>query len=153
MEGLIRMRSVYTIKPVWTIALFVILDIISAGMGMGVPIFCILLGLPVGWYCAMRITATATEARLILTKIVQYAAVTSVFTLILMLVIWSQAIGMLFDPAADLVNFGIPQILYEPMASFVGWLALMIVISPFLQFLMALFGAHLAWLWKLRLSQ
>jgi hypothetical protein len=48
-----------------------------------------------------------------------------------------------FDPVADLANFGIPLILYDPTASFIGWLALMIVISPFLQFLMALFGAHL----------
>ncbi len=57
---------------------------------------------------------------------------------------------MLFDPSADLANFGIPLILFDPTASFVGWLALMIVISPFLQFLMTLFGAHSTWLWELR---
>jgi hypothetical protein len=55
---------------------------------------------------------------------------------------------MLFDRAADLANFGIPMILYEPRASFIGWLLLMIFVSPFLQFLMTLFGAHLAlWVW------
>jgi len=37
--------------------------------------------------------------------------------------------------------------LYEPAASFIGWLVLMIVISPFLQLLMTLFGSHLALLW------
>ena len=56
---------------------------------------------------------------------------------------------MLFDPAADLANFGIPLILYEPTASFIGWLVLMIVISPFLQFLMMLFGAQLMLLRRL----
>ena len=34
---------------------------------------------------------------------------------------------MLFDPTADLANFGIPQLLYEPLASFIGWLVLMIL--------------------------
>jgi hypothetical protein len=52
--------------------------------------------------------------------------------------------ALLFDPSADLVETGIPMILYEPKASLIGWLVLMIVLSPFLQFLMALFGAHLA---------
>jgi hypothetical protein len=37
-------------------------------------------------------------------------------------------------------------ILYQPKASFVGWLVLMIFISPFLQFLMTLFGAQVAML-------
>jgi phosphatidylglycerophosphate synthase len=51
---------------------------------------------------------------------------------------------MLFDPMADFVNFGIPMILYQPKASFIGWVVLMIFISPFLQFLMTLFGAQVA---------
>ena len=56
---------------------------------------------------------------------------------------------MLFDPRADLANFGIPLILFDPQASFIGWLVLMIAISPFLQLLATLFGSHLtllAWL-------
>ena len=56
---------------------------------------------------------------------------------------------MLFDPAANLANLGAPLILYEPVASFIGWLVLMIVISPFLQLLMTLFGSHLTVLWWL----
>ena len=66
-----------------------------------------------------------------------------------MAAVWGRAVGMLFDPAADLANFGIPLILYEPTASFVGWLVTMIFISPFLQFLMTLFGAQLALLRRL----
>ena len=45
--------------------------------------------------------------------------------------------------------FSIPLILYDPSARFAGWLVLMIVISPFLQFLMTLLGAHLALLRRL----
>ncbi len=64
--------------------------------------------------------------------------------------IWGPTARMLFDPAADLASFGIPQILYEPRASFIGWLVLMIVISPFLQLLTTLFGAHVTLQWHLR---
>jgi len=66
-----------------------------------------------------------------------------------MALLWGHFVTMLFDPAANLANFGMPMILFEPQASFIGWLALMIVISPFLQFLMTLFGAHLTLLWWL----
>lgn len=81
--------------------------------------------------------------------VLRWAALTAAFTCALMVAVWGRAAGMLFDPAADLANFGIPLILYEPAASFIGWLVLMIVISPFLQFLMTLFGAHAALLRRL----
>jgi hypothetical protein len=83
-----------------------------------------------------------------LRKILSAAALTSAFTILLMALIWASSLAMLFDPAADLANYGIPQILFEPLASFIGWLVLMIFISPALQFLMTLFGAHLTWLWE-----
>jgi hypothetical protein len=131
------------------LVIYVIIDTVCAGMGMGVPIVCILLGLPVGWYIVKRITARPITTREILQKTVFGSALTSAFTFVLMVLVWSQAIGMLFDPSADLANYGIPLILYEPKASIVGWLGLMMVISPFLQFLMTLFGAHVTWLWDL----
>jgi hypothetical protein len=56
---------------------------------------------------------------------------------------------MLFDPLTDFADFGIPMILYDPRVSFVGWLVLMIVISPFLQLLTTVFASHcalLSWL-------
>jgi hypothetical protein len=54
---------------------------------------------------------------------------------------------MLSDPAADIAHFGIPLILYEPVASFIGWIVLMVLISPFLQALAAAFSSsvRLAW--------
>jgi hypothetical protein len=143
------MRTIFSLKIGWALVIYAVIDIVCAGVGMGVPIFCILLGLPVGWYIAKRITAHPLDTRANLQKTLLGAALTSAFTVALMVLIWAKTIGMLFDPSADLANFGIPLILYEPKASFIGWLALMIVISPFLQFLMTLFGAHLTWLREL----
>jgi len=36
------------------------------------------------------------------------------------------------------------MILYEPKASFIAWLVLMIFISPFLQLLATVFGGYMA---------
>lgn len=143
------MDRLFDLRIGWAFALYAILDIFCVGLGMGIPIFCILLGLPVGWYLARRIMPWATEPRQMLSKMLLGAALTSSFSLLLMAVLWGPSVGMLFDPAADLADFGIPMILYEPLASFVGWLVLMIAISPFLQFLMTLFGSHVTVLWQL----
>jgi hypothetical protein len=50
---------------------------------------------------------------------------------------------MLLDSATDYENLGIPMILYEPKISFIGWLVLMIAISPFLQLLTTVFTSYL----------
>jgi len=150
------MRKLFSLRIGWALAIFGFLDIICTGMGMGVPIFCILFGLPVGWYIAMRITARPVGFRQILGKMLLGAALTSGFTgftLVLMALLWGRCVAMLFDPTADLANFGIPLILFEPTASFIGWVVLMIAISPFLQFLMTLFGSHLTVLWWLSRSE
>jgi len=109
---------------------------------MGVPIFCILFGAPVGWYLGSRVSTEGTDLRLGLRKILIYAMITASVTFVGMGLIWGRCVVMLFDPATDFVNFGIPMILYQPKASFIGWVVLMIFISPFLQFLMTLFGAQ-----------
>lgn len=141
------MDRLFSLRTGWALALFAFLDVLCTGMGMGVPFFCILLGLPVGWTIARRLTARTAGIREMLGKTLLGAALTSAFTFVLMALVWGRCIPMLFDPSADLANFGIPQILYEPAASFVGWMVLMILISPFLQFLMTLFGSHLTLLW------
>lgn len=133
----------------WTLLIYAALDVLCVGMGMGVPFFCILLGLPAGWAIAMRATRGTRSVRQVLGHVLRWSAFTAAFTLVLMAILWGRMVGMLFDPAADLANFGIPMILYEPAASFVGWLVLMVVISPFLQFLMTLFAAHLTLLRRL----
>jgi hypothetical protein len=146
------MSKIFSLKIGWALAIFAFLDILCAGLGMGVPIFCILFGLPVGWYIARRITIGPSDTKRMLSKMLLGAALTSAFTFVGMALLWGRCILMLFDPTADLANFGIPLILYEPVASFVGWLVLMIVISPFLQLLMTVFGSHLTLLWWLSRS-
>lgn len=141
---------VNSLRPRWALGAFVILDVICVGLGMGVPIFCILFGFLVGWYIARMVTATTEQIREILPRLLTYAGVTSAFTFVVMALIWGRCIVMLFDPGADFANFGIPLILYDPKTSFIGWLVLMIVVSPFLQLLTTFFGSHLALLSWLR---
>lgn len=121
--------------------LYVILDTILIGAGMGVPIFAILGGFVVGLFLPRYIPPEITNMQGILKKAIRYSALTSFVTMILMFAIWVSLLPMLSDPKADFANFGIPMILFEPRASFIGWIVLMIVISPFLQFLTTLFGA------------
>lgn len=123
--------------------IYIVLDIVCVGIGMGVPFFSILLGFPVGWYLAKRIYPTDQNLKVFIKKIFKYALLTSGITLILMLAIWGMFIPMFWDVNADFVNFGIPMILYNPKASFIGWMILMIVISPFLQLLTTIMAANL----------
>ncbi len=143
------MHKIFSLRIDRAFALFAFLDVVCMGMGMGVPIFCILLGLPVGYYIAGRIGVQSLDSRQMLGKTLAGAALTSAFTWVGMAVLWGPCVIKLFDPNADLANFGIPLILYQPRASFVGWLVLMIFISPFLQLLMTLFASHLTLLWRL----
>jgi hypothetical protein len=144
------MRRLFTLRIGWAFAVFALLDLICVGLGMGVPIFCILFGLPVGSYIARRAMTRPGQVREVLSRVLAGAVLASAFTFVVMGLLWGRCVAMLFDPLADLANFGIPFILYEPRASFIGWVVLMIVISPFLQLLMALFGSHLTLLWQLR---
>ena len=124
-------------------AIFVIVDLVCVGMGMGVPLACILFGFFVGWYIGKRATIATANVKDILWKVLVQAIITSAFTLVVMSLIWGSTIPMLFDPRADFQNFGHPFILYDPKLSFMGWLILMILISPFLQLLMTIFGSYL----------
>jgi len=126
--------------------IYLSLDVLCVGAGMGLPIFCIALGFPVGWYIGGRVSTESADLRSTLRKTLAYAIITASVTFVGMFLLWGRCVVMLFDPAADLANFGIPQILYQPKASFIGWLVLMIFISPFLQFLMTIFGAHVGML-------
>lgn len=132
-------------------AVFVLLDVICLAMGMGVPIFCIALGFPVGWYIAARVLRSTSDVGTVLKRTVVQGTVTSAATFAMMVVIWGNTARLLGDPAADFANFGHPMILYEPKISFVGWLVLMIFISPFLQLLITLFSSHMTLLvWLMR---
>lgn len=146
------MARLLRLRPRWVLALFVFLDTLCVGMGMGVPIFCIPFGFLVGWYIARRLTVAGADLPQTLNSIFLQAVATSAYTFVVMALLWGPTAKLLFDPGADLANFGIPLILYDPRASFIGWLVLMIAISPFLQLLTTLFGAYLTLLHWLRHS-
>jgi len=110
---------------------------------MGVPILCILFGFVVGWYIAKRATLATANIKDAFRRVFVQAIVTSTFTFVVMSAIWGRTIVLLFDPSADFQNFGHPFILYDPKISFIGWLVLMILISPFLQLLTTIFGSYL----------
>jgi hypothetical protein len=122
-------------------AVFIILDILSIGMGMGVPILTILFGLLVGWYLPLYLELPEQISKISLKKLLKAAMLTSAVSLVVLGAIWLPALSWLADPAKDLARFGMPLILFEPRASFIGWIALMVVVSPFLQFLMTVLGA------------
>ncbi len=142
------MNNIFKISKKSAIAFYIILDTLLAGMGMGVPFFCILLGFPVGWYIAKRLRPSEMNLHDILTNTLKYSFYTSLVTLFWMVVIWGPISTMLLDPKADIANFGIPMILYDPKISFIGWIILMVFISPFLQLLATIFASHMT-LWRL----
>ncbi|MFH1569959.1 MAG: hypothetical protein ABIL09_18345 [Gemmatimonadota bacterium] len=140
------MHRLYNLKTKWALVLYAVFDVLGVGLGMGVPIVCIALGLPAGWVVARRAAGHA-DTREQLARSLRGAALVAGITFVLMAGFWGPWFVLLLDPAADLARLGMPLLLYEPTASFVGWLVLMIFISPFLQFLMAVLGVHLAILW------
>jgi len=137
------MDRFFTLNAKIALIVFIVIDLLCVGIGMGVPIMCILFGFPLGWYIARRAIIITDSLKDAFKKILIYTIITSGFTFIVMCVIWGPTISMLFDPDADLKNFGIPLILYDPKISFIGWQVLMIFISPFLQLLTMIFTSYL----------
>ena len=114
------------------------LNVFSIGIGMGVPLFAILLGFPVGWWLARRPAARAlarADTRAALRALLIQAGALAGVSFLVLLVVWGPHLPKAFDPAVDTSGFGIPLILYGEQASMIGWLVLMLVISPALQFM------------------
>jgi hypothetical protein len=139
--------NIFKLNKKWAFLIYVVVDTFLVGIGMGVPIFSILLGFPVGWYIAKRISQAEMDLKSILGVILKYSFLTSLVTFIWMLIIWIPISAMLMNPSADFANFGIPMILYDPKISFIGWIILMVFISPFLQLLTTVFAAQIT-LWR-----
>jgi len=125
------------------ITAYILIDLICAGAGMGVPFFCILLGFPLGWYIARREFISTGHSPGTNSRILKLSLLAASFTFLIMLVIWGSAIALHFDQKFDFKNFGHPFILYDPKISFYGWLVLMIIISPFLQLLTTVFASFI----------
>jgi hypothetical protein len=132
------------------VVLYLIVDLLCVGMGMGVPVFCILLGFVTGWYLARRAVAEGRVTRTILRRVLLGAILASAVTFVLMAAVWGPVVPMAFDSGYDFENFGIPMLLFEPWASFVGWLVLMILVSPFLQLLTTVFAGYVTLVSEMR---
>ncbi len=140
------MSKLFDLRPVWMFILFLVVDTICIGMGMGVPIFCILFGFFTGWFLVQSVTKKDNEIRVVFRKVLTYAVITASVSLLGMLIIWGPFATYLFDPSKDLAQTGIPMILFEPRPSFIAWILLMVIISPFLQLLTTMFSAYLSFL-------
>ena len=112
-------------------------------MGMGVPICCILLGFPTGWYIIRRIYKIGLPISEILRRSFINAIRTTSVTFIMMAIIWGRCIVNVFDPQFDSQNFGHPFFLYDPFISFIGWLVLMILVAPVLQLFTTMFAMYI----------
>lgn len=115
------------------LAAYVALDVLATGLGMGVPFFCILLGLPVGWYLARRARREGPSIRRAPRRVFRGSCVAAGVTCALMIAVWGPHVPKLWQPGFDAAAWGIPLILFGSRASLAGWLALMIAISPLLQ--------------------
>ncbi len=136
------MKKLLQLPLRWVLVLFVCADLVALAMGMGVPIFCILIGFPVGCYIGLRLAPQSLPLRSLLDRMLLWSAASSGVTCAFTLLLWGPLVLRLRASDAELANFGIPLILYHPRASFIGWLVLMMAVSPILQFLTTLFGAH-----------
>jgi hypothetical protein len=135
-------------KYVPAFAVYCLVDLVSIGAGMGVPFFAILFGFVVGWFIPSLVVSGPADLRQLLRRCLLASVLASTFTFLCLLALWGPVGAMLFDPGADFANFGTPLILYEPKASFIGWLVLMIVVSPVLQLLAAAFASAIRIAWQ-----
>ncbi len=137
------MKRHIELKTKMVIFWYILIDLMCVGAGMGVPIFCILLGFPLGWYITKRVSASTEQLYQKYHNICKFSLFASVFTFMVMLIVWGGAILININSSSDIQNFGHPYILYDPETSFIGWLFLMIIISPFLQLLTTIFAVFI----------
>lgn len=131
---------------VWTpraLIVTVVLEIVTVGAGMGVPLFAILLGFAIGWWLGRRVLREHAPDARALRGLLSAAVVPTLFTLGLMVVIWLPQIRLLYEWNFDVRKWGIPLLLFEPVPSFWAWMALMVVISPVLQWMAVVVGGVL----------
>ena len=124
--------------------IYVAIDVVCVALGMGVPVLCILLGFGVGWFVVHELWRGhgSTDLQRLMRRVFEYGILSVSVTLAIMLLIWGRMFALLFRPDTDYANLGIPLILYDPKWSLVGWLILMILISPGLQLLTTVFSAY-----------
>ncbi len=75
------MQKIFKMNLKIVLVIFVGLDLFCIAMGMGVPIFSILFGFPIGWYIVNRISMDTKNLNIIFKRTFFYAVITSLFTL------------------------------------------------------------------------
>ncbi|MFH1196211.1 MAG: hypothetical protein V1720_10885 [bacterium] len=138
-----NISKIFYLSPFRAFSLIVVFNVICIGGGMGVPVFNILFGFVLGWYLIRWMLVKKFDEKIILARLIRYSFLIALVTAAGMVLIWSAAILINIKSEADIANFGIPLILYEPRASLFGWLILMVVVSPFLQMLTTVFSGVL----------
>ena len=116
----------------------ILINGVLVGTGMGVPIFCILMAVPYGFLVVGKILKKESRTNRhhhFYSGILKASSILALSTFIFMLIIWIPWVVKSLAPGFDYNNTGMPLILYTLKASFWGWIALMIVISPLLQFM------------------
>ena len=116
----------------------ILINGVLVGTGMGVPIFCIIMGAPYGFLVVMKMLKKEMRTNIhhhYYYGILKSSAVLALSTFIFMIIIWMPWVIKSFAPGFEYKNTGMPLILYTLKASFWGWITLMIVISPILQFM------------------
>jgi len=133
----------------------ILINGVLVGAGMGVPIFCILMGAPYGFLVVSKIFKKELKTdrhHHFYSGILKASAVLALSTFVFMLIIWLPWVLRSFNPGFDYKNAGMPLLLYTLKASFWGWMTLMIVISPALQFMTSV-SAAVAAVWMFSKKQ
>jgi hypothetical protein len=118
--------------------IWILINGVLVGTGMGVPIFCILMAAPYGIMVVSKIFKKELHTHIhqhFYLGILKASAILALSTFIFMVIIWLPWVVKSLAPGFDYKNTGMPLILYTLKASFWGWITLMIVISPILQFM------------------
>ena len=126
------------------LVMYILLDAFFIACGMGVPVFNIIFGFYIGRYIVRRASINTRSFTEIYRKTTLYALITSAATFIGMLLIWTPKALLLTNPETNYEKVGVPMILFDPKASFLAWLFLMIFIAPFLQLLTTIFSSFFA---------
>jgi len=141
--------------PIGFYLISILINGVLVGAGMGVPIFCILMGAPYGFLVVHKILKKEMRTNRhhhFYSGILNASAVLALSTFIFMLIIWVPWVVKSLAPGFDYENTGMPLLLYTLKASFWGWITLMIIISPILQFMTSI-SAAVAAVWMLSRKQ
>ena len=66
--GGLPVKWLLTLDKRITVAAFVVANLLCVGMGMGVPIFCIVFGFFVGWYIVKRVSLDDADVVVVLQR-------------------------------------------------------------------------------------